>query len=94
METKDKVIKVLKEMKEVLTQIKTRSLKMKELNESSIKICSSEDFQMIVKENNDVAKLGKEVEDLINETEEIHFNNTQFKMEFELADQFIFNDYD
>lgn len=33
-------------------------------------------------------------EELINETEEIHFNNTQFKMEFELANQFIFNDYD
>jgi hypothetical protein len=43
METKDKV---LKEMKEVLTHIKTRSLKMKEISESSIKICSSEDFQI------------------------------------------------
>ena len=74
METKDKVIKVLKEMKEVLTQIKTRSLKMKELNESSIKICSSEDFQMIVKENNDVAKLGKEVEGLGNEIYDLLFN--------------------
>ncbi len=74
METKDKVIKVLKEMKEVLTQIKTRSLKMKELNESSIKICSSEDFQMIVKENNDIAKLGREVEELGNEIEDLLFN--------------------
>ena len=74
METKDKVIKVLKEMKEVLTQIKTRSLKMKELNESSIKICSSEDFQMIVKENNDIAKLGREIEELGNEIEDLLFN--------------------
>ncbi len=74
METKDKIIKVLKEMKEVLTQIKTRSLKMKELNESSIKICSSEDFQMIVKENNDIAKLGREVEELGNEIEDLLFN--------------------
>ena len=74
METKDKVIKVLKEMKEVLTQIKTTSLKMKELNESSIKICSSEDFQMIVKENNDIAKLGREVEELGNEIEDLLFN--------------------
>ena len=74
METKDKVIKVLKEMKEVLTQIKTRSLKMKELNESSIKICSFEDFQMIVKENNDIAKLGREIEELGNEIEDLLFN--------------------
>jgi|GEM_PF-2439936 hypothetical protein len=74
METKDEIIKVLKEMKEVLTQIKTRSLKMKELNESSIKICSSEDFQMIVKENNDIAKLGREVEELGNEIEDLLFN--------------------
>lgn len=74
METKDKVIKVLKEMKEVLTQIKTRSLKMKELNESSIKICSPKDFQMIVKENEDVAKLGREVEELGNEIEDLLFN--------------------
>ena len=74
METKHEIIKVLKEMKEVLTQIKTRSLKMKELNESSIKICSSEDFQMIVKENNDIAKLGREVEELGNEIEDLLFN--------------------
>lgn len=74
METKDKAIKVLKEMKEVLTQIKKRALTMKELNESSTKICSSEDFHMIVKENNDVAKLGKEVEDLGNEIYDLLFN--------------------
>ena len=74
METKDEIIKVLKEMKEVLTQIKTRSLKMKELNESSTKICSSEDFQMIVKENNDIAKLGREIEELGNEIEDLLFN--------------------
>jgi len=74
MEKQDKIIKVLKEMKEVLTQIKTRSLKMKELNESSIKLCSPEDFQLIVKENEDVAKLGREVEELGNEIEELLFN--------------------
>lgn len=74
METKDKVIKVLKEMKEVLTQIKTRSLKMKELNESSIKLCSIKGFQAIVKENDDIAQLGREVEELRNEIEDLLFN--------------------
>ena len=74
METKDKVIKVLKEMKEVLTQIKIRSLKMKELNESSLKLCSIEDFHLIVKENNDIAQLGREVEELGNEIEDLLFN--------------------
>lgn len=73
-ETKDKIIKVLKEMKEVLTQIKRRALTMKELNESSIKIYSSEDFHLIVKENEDVAKLGREVEELRNEIEDLLFN--------------------
>ena len=74
METKDKIIKVLKEMKEVLTQIKTRSLKIKELNESSIKLCSIEDFQAIVKENDEVAQLGREVEELGNEIGDLLFN--------------------
>lgn len=74
METKDKVIKVLKEMKEVLTQIKTRSLKMKELNESHMKLCSIEDFKAIVKENNDISQLGREVEELRNEIEDLLFN--------------------
>lgn len=74
METKDEIIKVLKEMKEVLTQIKKRSLKMKELNESSIKLCSIENFHAIVKENDDIAKLGREVEELGNEIEDLLFN--------------------
>lgn len=74
METKDKIIKVLKEMKEVLTQIKRRALTMKELNESSIKLCPIEDFQAIVKENEDIAKLGREVEELGNEIEDLLFN--------------------
>ena len=74
METKDKIIKVLKEMKEVLTQIKRRALTMKELNESSIKLCSIEDFQAIVKENEDIAKLDREVEELGNEIEDLLFN--------------------
>lgn len=73
-ETKDKIIKVLKEMKEVLTQIKRRALTMKELNESSIKLCSIEDFQTIVKENDEVAQLGREVEELGNEIEDLLFN--------------------
>ncbi len=73
-ETKDKIIKVLKEMKEVLTQIKRRALIMKELNESSIKLCSIEDFQTIVKENDEVAQLGREVEELGNEIEDLLFN--------------------
>ena len=74
METKDKIIKVLKEMKEVLTQIKRRALTMKELNESSIKLCSIEDFQAIVTENEAIAKLGREVEELGNEIEDLLFN--------------------
>lgn len=74
METKDEIIKVLKEMKEVLTQIKRRSLTIKELNERSIKLCSPKDFHLIVKENEDVAKLGREVEELENEIEELLFN--------------------
>lgn len=47
---------------------------MKELNESSIKLCSIEDFQAIVKENEDIAKLGREVEELGNEIEDLLFN--------------------
>ena len=74
METKDEIIKVLKEMKEVLTQIKRRALTIKELNERSIKIYSSKDFHLIVKENEDVAKLGREVEELRNEIEDLLFN--------------------
>nr|DAJ47110.1 MAG TPA: Ku C terminal domain like [Caudoviricetes sp.] len=74
METKDEIIKILKEMKEVLTQIKRRTLTMKELNESSIKLCSIEDFQAIVKENDDIAQLGREVEELENEIEDLLFN--------------------
>lgn len=74
METKDEIIKILKEMKEVLTQIKRKALIIKELNESSIKIYSSKDFHLIVKENEDVAKLGREVEELGNEIEDLLFN--------------------
>lgn len=73
-ETKDKIIKILKEMKEVLTQIRTRSLKMKELNESHTKLCSIKDFQAIVKENKDITQLGREVEELRNEIEDLLFN--------------------
>jgi hypothetical protein len=74
METKDEIIKILKEMKEVLTQIKRRALTIKELNERSIKLCSIEDFQAIVKENDDIAQLGREVEELRNEIEDLLFN--------------------